>query len=148
MPEEIISGCDNLFMSRFWKQLHELTELGPSTTFDSLHDERGSFSIPKMWPLETTLTNPCFTTSKTHRKWWWPFPFKTSWSPSILVNGLEEYWVEHIVDAKRCGKGWRYLIRWTGYDNEAVDQWWHLLLLTAGSFFPMGFLMHLRSFFS
>jgi hypothetical protein len=58
--------------------------------------------------------------------------------PSVLVNGVEEYWVEKIVDAKRCGKGWRYLVRWTGYgpeedrwiagkeldDNEAVDRWW------------------------
>ena len=58
--------------------------------------------------------------------------------PSILVNRVEEYWVDRIVDAKRCGKGWCYLVRWSGYgseedrwitgkeldENEAVDRWW------------------------
>ena len=27
--------------------------------------------------------------------------------PLVLVNGVEEYWVDCIVDAKCCGKGWR-----------------------------------------
>ena len=52
-------------------------------------------------------------------------------------DGYEEYVIDHIVDARRAGRGHRYLVRWKGYgpeddtwlpgkelrDCEALDRW-------------------------
>jgi hypothetical protein len=38
--------------------------------------------------------------------------------PIVTVDGLEEYHVQEIIDSRRRGKGWQYLVRWTGYGPE------------------------------
>jgi hypothetical protein len=38
--------------------------------------------------------------------------------PILTSNGLEEYFVQDIIDSCRRGKGWQYLVRWTGYGPE------------------------------
>jgi len=57
--------------------------------------------------------------------------------PVLTEDGLEEHQIDSILDSKRRGRGWRYLVRWTGYgsehdewisgkflkDNEALDVW-------------------------
>ncbi len=42
--------------------------------------------------------------------------------PILTPNGLEEYFVERIVDEKRYGRGKRYLVCWKGYDSSH-DRW-------------------------
>jgi hypothetical protein len=42
--------------------------------------------------------------------------------PIVTVDGLEEYHVQEIIDSRRRGKGWQYLVRWTGYGPEH-DRW-------------------------
>jgi hypothetical protein len=42
--------------------------------------------------------------------------------PIVTPDGLEEYHVQEITDARRRGKGWQYLVRWTGYGPEH-DRW-------------------------
>jgi hypothetical protein len=57
--------------------------------------------------------------------------------PIINEDGDEEYEVEEIIDSRRRGRGWSYLVRWKGYgpeddcwvarslleDCEALDVW-------------------------
>ena len=57
--------------------------------------------------------------------------------PILTEDGLQEHHIESILDSKRQGRGWKYLVRWTGYgsehdewlsgkflnDNEALDVW-------------------------
>jgi hypothetical protein len=42
--------------------------------------------------------------------------------PVVTSDGLEEYHVEEIIDSRRRGKGWQYLVRWTSYGPEH-DHW-------------------------
>ena len=40
----------------------------------------------------------------------------------LLVEGEEEYKVESILDSKRTGDQWEYLVKWKGYGPEE-DSW-------------------------
>jgi hypothetical protein len=67
------------------------------------------------------------------------FPNRTEPQPGPILtpDGLEEYLVEEIIDARRRGRGWQFLVRWSGYgaehdrwlsaatldDCEALDRW-------------------------
>ena len=42
--------------------------------------------------------------------------------PIVTAEGLEEYHVQQIMDSRRRGKGWQYLVHWTGYGPEH-DRW-------------------------
>ena len=42
--------------------------------------------------------------------------------PVLGADGLEEYFIEKIVDARRRGRGWQFLVRWLGYGEEE-DRW-------------------------
>jgi len=58
--------------------------------------------------------------------------------PVLTANGLEEHAIEEIIDSRRRGRGWQFLVRWTGYgphhdewlpaaelnDCEALDLWY------------------------
>ncbi|ODM22910.1 hypothetical protein SI65_00499 [Aspergillus cristatus] len=71
-----------------------------------------------------------------------PFPSQCNddyQPPAVLVDGKEEYQVEHILDYQqiRCGRGFQrqYLVKWTGYlhpewtaahnmkNTAALDEW-------------------------
>ena len=48
---------------------------------------------------------------------------KFSRPPGIITdNGSSEYLIRDIIDERRCGNGFRYLVRWTGYRPEE-DHW-------------------------
>ena len=42
--------------------------------------------------------------------------------PVLTPDGLEEYLVDEIIDSRKCGKGYQYLVRWSGYGPEH-DRW-------------------------
>ena len=42
--------------------------------------------------------------------------------PVLLENGREEHVIERILDERRRGKGWQYLVRWKGY-GPGDDEW-------------------------
>jgi hypothetical protein len=42
--------------------------------------------------------------------------------PILMENGLEEYFVEEILEASHRGCGWQFLVQWLGYGPEH-DQW-------------------------
>jgi Chromo (CHRromatin Organisation MOdifier) domain len=60
--------------------------------------------------------------------------------PVLTEDGLEEFLVQEILDSRRRGRGWQYLVRWVGYsaehdrwlsrsaleDCEALDRWLEL----------------------
>jgi len=37
--------------------------------------------------------------------------------PLIFEDGEEEYFVEKIIDRRPCGRGYRYYVKWVGYDD-------------------------------
>jgi len=43
-------------------------------------------------------------------------------APVITENGSEEVVIDRIIEERRCGRGWRYLVRWVGYGPED-DEW-------------------------
>lgn len=42
--------------------------------------------------------------------------------PVMTNEGLEEYFINKIVDSCRCGRGWHYLVCWVGYGRKE-DCW-------------------------
>jgi hypothetical protein len=42
--------------------------------------------------------------------------------PILLENGNEEHVIDRILDERRRGKGWQYLVRWKGY-GPGDDEW-------------------------
>jgi hypothetical protein len=42
--------------------------------------------------------------------------------PVMLDNGMEEHVIERILDERRRGRGWQYLVRWKGY-GPGDDEW-------------------------
>src|SRR5277367_4621227 len=51
------------------------------------------------------------------------YPSRTLEEPGpIEVDGEEEYFVERIIDHKKIGRGFKYLVRWRGYGPEE-DRW-------------------------
>jgi hypothetical protein len=41
--------------------------------------------------------------------------------PPILVEQIPEYEVAEVLDCRRQGRGFQYLIRWTGYDDPTFE---------------------------
>ena len=42
--------------------------------------------------------------------------------PVVLADGREEHVIERIVDERRHGRGWQYLVQWKGY-GPGDDEW-------------------------
>jgi RNase H-like domain found in reverse transcriptase/Reverse transcriptase (RNA-dependent DNA polymerase)/Integrase zinc binding domain/Chromo (CHRromatin Organisation MOdifier) domain/Aspartyl protease len=89
---------------------------------------------PNIFPtFHTSLIKPFFDNNDLK------FPARSLEKPGpIIVNGTEEYFVDRILDHKKIGKGYRYLVRWRGYgpgedrwirgadldENSALDDYW------------------------
>ena len=41
--------------------------------------------------------------------------------PPILVENTPEYEVTEVLDCRRKGRGFQYLVRWTGYDDPTLE---------------------------
>jgi hypothetical protein len=52
------------------------------------------------------------------------FPLRElAWPGSIIMeDGMQEYFMEKIIDTCKHGRGMQYLVRWLGYGSEE-DQW-------------------------
>jgi hypothetical protein len=52
------------------------------------------------------------------------FPSQELARPGSIIteDGMQEYFVEKIIDARKRGRGMQYLVRWLGYGPEE-DQW-------------------------
>lgn len=60
--------------------------------------------------------------------------------PVLIADGLQEHMIEEIIDSRRRGRGWHFLVRWVGYpphhnewlpavdlkDCEALDLWYQI----------------------
>ena len=42
--------------------------------------------------------------------------------PRLTPDSLEEFLVEEILDSRRRGRRWQYLVQWVGY-NSKHDHW-------------------------
>jgi hypothetical protein len=42
--------------------------------------------------------------------------------PVMLADGREEHVIERVLDERRRGRGWQYLVRWKGY-GPGDDEW-------------------------
>ena len=40
----------------------------------------------------------------------------------VLADGREEHVIDRIVDKRKQGRGWQYLVRWKGY-GQGDDEW-------------------------
>jgi len=94
-------------------------------TIETAHPELSTYTliIPNAKP--TT----CRTFHSSQMKPWTAnddelFPSRASQPPGPIIteDGLEEYFIDSIIDEKRCGRGWRYLVRWVGFGPEH-DEW-------------------------
>lgn len=51
------------------------------------------------------------------------FPSREFARPApVLTDEGPEWIVDEIIASRRCGRGWRYLVRWQGYSAEE-DRW-------------------------
>ncbi len=52
------------------------------------------------------------------------FPLREHIPPGPVVtnDGIEEFFIERIIDQHHRGRGYQYLVRWCGYRPEE-DQW-------------------------
>jgi hypothetical protein len=42
--------------------------------------------------------------------------------PPMIINDEEEYFIDQILDERKCGCGMQYLVQWSGYSPED-DHW-------------------------
>ncbi|EEB99754.1 hypothetical protein MPER_00491, partial [Moniliophthora perniciosa FA553] len=97
----------------------------------------GPYVVDKAHPELSTYTllipnahkNSCLTFHSSHLKPWTPndddlFPQRTHQRPGPIVteDGVEEYFINEIIDERKRGRGYQYLVRWVGYGAED-DEW-------------------------
>jgi len=41
--------------------------------------------------------------------------------PPVFVDGTPEYAVAEVLDCSRAGRGFKYLVKWTGYDEATLE---------------------------
>jgi len=120
---------------------------GPYLVSD-VHKEASTVSLempnaPNVFPMFHTSLVKLFKDNNGEK-----YPLRTLEKPgAVAVDGTEELIVDKIVDCKKIGRGYRYLVHFKGHgkederwisgsqldDNEAVDRWWREFLPMAAS---------------
>ena len=130
-PEEIYKIGDRVMLSTFHRrrEYHKKGEKrsakffpcfdGPYT-ITACHPEKSTYMLElpahsNLFPTFHASLLKCFHENDADL-----FPSREHVTPSpiIMEDGLEEYFVERILDARRQGRGWQFLIHWTGYGPE------------------------------
>jgi hypothetical protein len=96
---------------------------GPYTIIDA-HPETSNYTLelpnnPNLFPtFHASELKPFHPNDDTR------YPSRALARPGPILgeDGMEEYEIEWIVDSRRRGRGWQFLVWWTGYGEEE-DHW-------------------------
>jgi len=135
-PEDAYAINDFVMLSTAnQRKEYASTGSGRSAKLFPRHD--GPYRVTKAFPQTSTYQleipnappNFCFTFHASQLKCFVPndrelFP---GWElprdgPVVLPGGQEEHVIKGILDERRRGKGWQYLVRWKGY-GPGDDEW-------------------------
>ena len=135
-PEDAYTVNDFVMLSTANRRKeYASTGSGRSAKLFPRHD--GPYRVTKAFPQTSTYQleipnappNFCFTFHASQLKRFVPndrelFPGRElpRDGPVVLPSGQEEHVIEGILDERRRGKGWQYLVRWKGY-GPGDDEW-------------------------
>ena len=104
-----------------WDGPYKVIKAHPESSSYTLDLPRDRNSFPTYYSSELKLhvaNDPALFPSRVHSR-----P-----GPVLTPNGLQEYEIARILDARPRGRGYQFLIRWKGYGPEA-DEWLPATLL-------------------
>jgi len=135
-PEDSYNAGDSILLSTANRRRDYASPgSGRSAKLFPRHD--GPYRVVKAFPQTSTYqldvpnapSNFCFTFHASQLKRYVPnglelFPGRelSRDGPVLLSNGQEEHVIDRILDERRRGRGWQYLVRWKGY-GPGDDEW-------------------------
>ena len=134
-PEHRYAVGDRVWLSTFHRR-HEYMQRGSHRVAKFMVQYDGPYTVTKANPLASSYTLdlppsmcifPTFHSSLLRpylRNDDTLFPGRSNPEPGPIVtaDGSEEYFVDRILDRRRVGRGWQYLVRWSGY-GPGSDSW-------------------------
>jgi len=114
-----------------WDGPYQITHSHPEASSYTLDIRTNAYPVFHASKLKTHLAND--PTLFLSREFSQP-------GPILMADGLEEHTVEEIIDSRRRGCGWQFLVRWLGYgphhnkwlpatelkDCEVLDLWYQI----------------------
>lgn len=96
-----------------WDGPYRITHVHPEASTYTLDIPTNAFPVYHVSELKTHHANDPLL-----------FPSRelTQPAPILTADGLEEYLVDEILDVRRRGRGWQFLVRWHGYGPQH-DLW-------------------------
>ena len=135
-PEEVYKENDLVMLSTTNRR-KDYTAPGSGRSAKLFPRRDGPYRVVEAFPQTSTYwldipnapPNFCFTFHASHLKRYIPndrdlFPGRElpHDGPITLADGTEEHVIERIIDERRRGRGWQYLVRWKGY-GAGDDEW-------------------------
>ena len=135
-PEEVYK-VDDLVMLSTANRRKEYASAGDGRSAKLFPRRDGPYRVVESFPQTSTYRlevpnappNFCFTFHASQLKRFVPndpdlFPGRElpQDRPVLLVNGQEEHVINRILDERRRGRGYQYLVRWKGY-GPGDDEW-------------------------
>ena len=135
-PEDAYA-IDDLVMLSTANRRKEYASTGSGRSAKLFPRHDGPYRVTKAFPQTSTYrldipnapSNFCFTFHASQLKRFVPndrelFPGRelSRDGPVVLPSGREEHVIEGILDERRRGRGWQYLVRWKGY-GPGDDEW-------------------------
>jgi ''chromo'' (CHRromatin Organisation MOdifier) domain./Integrase core domain. len=149
-PEEVYAVDDKVMLSTVHRR-NEYKKKGEKRVAKFFPRFDGPYTVIEAYPTTSTYKLdmptknifPVFHSSElkryhTNDPLLFPGRTRTPPGPVVTPDGLEEFFIQEIIDSRRRGKGWQFLVRWTGYgpehdawlptksleDCEALDRWY------------------------
>ncbi|KAJ3537343.1 hypothetical protein NM688_g6704 [Phlebia brevispora] len=120
---DVMEAQDNLLLAKTQQAFHADKHRGPEVIYKAWLDSSVyTLDLPESSHIFPTfhgsLLRPFIPNDDTL------FPHRAHEQPGPIVGprGQEEFFVERILDRRRRGRRWQYLVRWRGYGPEH-DQW-------------------------